>query len=446
LLVLLGYSFAVQPTLTLIATISFPICIVPIIIYGRKVRKSSRNVQDQNASLTNLMHEVFTGTRVIKAYNLEATVTEQFRATIKTTVGQMLRVIRANELPGQFTEFFSAAGIALVFLYIIHLPSAERPTSGDCFAFILAIVVVYPQVKIITRIHNQMMQARAASERVFELLAMHNSVPEPAEPKMLHADKADITIENLDFHYGNKDKMVLQNINLTIKAGHLVALVGESGSGKTTIANLMLRFYDPVKGAIKIGGVDLREVNSRDLRSQIAFVAQENILFNDSIRRNIELGRLGANDDDIHAAAKSANAMGFINEKKGGFDYKIGEKGVMLSGGQKQRLAIARAVLRNAPILILDEATSALDTESERMVQNALDELMVGKTCICIAHRLSTILHADLIVVLKDGRIVEQGRFEELLKLNGVFQKLYTLQFSAKGQGESPGDAPTNKD
>jgi subfamily B ATP-binding cassette protein MsbA len=288
---------------------------------------------------------------------------------------------------------------------------------------------MYGPMKNLTRLHQQLTQARAASERVFELLATKNSVPEPAAPKMLHASNADIEIQNLDFNYG--EKPVLRNINLTVKAGQLVALVGASGSGKTTLANLLLRFYDPVRGMVKIGGVDLRDVSTRDLRNQIAVVAQENILFNDTIRRNIELGRLGATNDEIVAAARHAYAYEFITQKPEGFDAVIGEKGVSLSGGQRQRLAIARAVLKNAPILILDEATSALDTESERAVQAALDELMKGRTTICIAHRLSTILHADMIVVLDQGRIVETGRHDELVKRGSIYQKLYELQFAS---------------
>jgi subfamily B ATP-binding cassette protein MsbA len=430
---LLGYQLATQPTLTLISIVVFPVCIVPIVIYGRKVRKSARAVQAYNAELTNLMHESFTGNRVIKAYNLEATVIEQFRATTRKYVGQMMRVVRANEIPSQLMEFFGAAGIALVFFYLQQrmqfLPKDQQPKASDFLTFVLTIVMIYPPIKAFTRLHNQLHQARAASERVFELLATKNSVPEPAQPKMLHALNADIEFQNLDFNYG--EKTVLHNINLTVKAGQLVALVGASGSGKTTLANLLLRFYDPVHGAVKIGGVDLREVSTRDLRNQIAVVAQENILFNDTIRRNIELGRLGATNDEIVAAAKHAYASDFIMQKPEGFDAVIGEKGVSLSGGQRQRLAIARAVLKNAPILVLDEATSALDTESERAVQSALDELMKGRTTICIAHRLSTILHADVIVVLDRGRIVETGRHAELIRRGGIYQKLYELQFQS---------------
>jgi len=428
---LLGYQLATNATLTLISMVVFPVCIVPIVIFGRKVRKSARAVQQYNAELTNLMHESFTSNRVIKAYNLEETVSAEFRATTKKYVSQLMRVIRANEIPSQLMEFFGATGIALVFFYIQHslqfLPPGQQPKSSDFLTFVLTIVMIYPPIKSLTRLHNQLHQARAASERVFELLAIRNSVPEPAQPKMLHAANADIEFQNLDFNYG--EKPVLHNINLSVKSGRLVALVGASGSGKTTLVNLLLRFYDPTRGAVKIGGVDLREVSTRDLRNQIAVVAQENILFNDTLRRNIELGRLGATNDEIIAAARHAYAYEFILQKPEGFDAVIGEKGVALSGGQRQRIAIARAVLKNAPILILDEALSALDSESERIVQNALDELMKGRTTFCIAHRLSTILHADLIVVLDQGRIVETGTHDELVRRGGVYQKLYELQF-----------------
>jgi len=424
---LLVTQLALQPTLTMVSVIVFPLCVVPIIIYGRKVRKSARAVQEYNAELTNLMHESFTGTRVIKAYNLEETVSEQFRVTTRKYVSQLMRVIRANEIPSQLMEFFGAAGISLVFLYILRLPMDQRPNMDDFSMFVLSIVLLYPPIKNCTRLHNQIHQARAASERVFELLATKNSVPEPAQPKMLHSTNEVIEFTNVDFNYG--DKPVLRNINLTVKPGQLVALVGASGSGKTTLANLLLRFYDPTRGRITIGGVDIRDVTTRDLRNHIAVVAQENILFNDTIRRNIELGRLGASNEDIIAAARHADAYVFISEKPKGFDTVIGEKGVSLSGGQRQRLAIARAVLKNVPILVLDEATSALDTEAERAVQAALDELMKARTTICIAHRLSTIQHADVIVVLDQGRIVETGTHAELLRHGGIYKKLHDLQF-----------------
>ena len=419
---LLTMLLATQPTLTLISVIVFPVCIVPIIIFGRKVRKSARAVQAYNAELTNLMHESFTGTRVIKAYNLEVTVSDQFRSTTRKYVGQLMRVIRANEIP---MELFGATGVALVFFYILRLPPDQRPRMEDFTAFVMTVVLIYPPIKSLTRLHNQVHQARAASERVFQLLATQNTVPEPAEPKMLHSTNETIEFSNVDFNYG--DKPVLRNINLTVKPGQLVALVGSSGSGKTTLANLLLRFYDPTRGSIRIGGVDIRDVSTRDLRNHMAVVAQENILFNDTIRRNIELGRIGASEADIIAAAKHAHAYDFIMEKPSGFDTVIGEKGVSLSGGQRQRLAIARAIVKNVPILVLDEATNALDAESERIVQTALDELMKSRTTICIAHRLSTIRHADVIVVLDQGRIVETGTHQELMQRGGTYKKLHEL-------------------
>ena len=426
---LVGYQLATDPKLTLISVIVFPLCLVPISIFGRKARRSSRAVQQYNAELTNLMHESFTGNRVIKAYNLESTVVAEFKAITAKYVSQMMKLVRAGEIPSQLMEVFGGLGISLVFFYVISLPKDQQPKSSDFFTFILTIVMIYPPVKSLTRQHNQLHQARAASERVFELLATNNSVPEPAAPQPLHAKAADIMIENVSFTYGAK--AVLKNINLTVRAGQLIALVGSSGSGKTTLANLLLRFYDPVEGTVKIGGVDVRQVYTRDLRDQIAVVAQETILFNDSILRNIELGKLGASEQAIVAAAKHAYAYDFIMQKPEGFATVIGEKGVSLSGGQRQRIAIARAVLKGAPILILDEATSALDTESERAVQSALDELMMGRTTICIAHRLSTILHADVIVVMDNGSIVETGKHEDLIKRGGIYQKLYDLQFAA---------------
>ena len=424
----LVFLFLQQPKLTLLSIIVLPVCIVPIAIYSRKIRRSSRDAQTQSADLVQTMTEGFTGHRVIKAYNLETLVAEKFRENARRSVNLIMRITRATEMPSVLIEFFGACGLALMLGYVIR-SSGERPQAEDFLQLLISIIYIYQPLKNLTRLQNQVVQARAATERVFELLATKNSVPEPTAPKILHAANADIEFQNLDFNYG--EKTVLRGINLTVKAGQIVALVGASGSGKTTLANLLLRFYDPARGASKVGGVDVRELSTRDLRNHIAVVAQENILFNDTIRRNIELGRLGATDDEIVTAAKHAYAFDFIEQKPQGFDTVIGEKGVVLSGGQRQRVAIARAVLKNTPILILDEATSALDTESERAVQAALDELMKGRTTICIAHRLSTILHANLIVVLDQGKIVETGTHAELVQRAGVYQKLYELQFAS---------------
>jgi subfamily B ATP-binding cassette protein MsbA len=339
-----------------------------------------------------------------------------------------MRIVRAGEITGPLIEFFGACGIALLLAYLIYL-SKSQPSPIHFLQLIGSIFYMYGPMKNLTRLQNNIVQARAASERAFTLLDEQNTVPEPVRPRLLKAAGADIHFDHVDFSYG--EKPVLRDIDLRIRPGQLVALVGSSGAGKTTLANLLLRFYDPTHGAIRIGGTDIREFATRDLRNQIAVVTQETILFNDTIHRNIELGRPGATNEEIIAAARHAHAYDFITQKPEGFDAVIGEKGVTLSGGQRQRLAIARAVLRNAPILILDEATSALDTESERAVQAALDALMHGRTTLCIAHRLSTILHADLIVVLDHGRIVETGRHAELVQRGGIYQKLYELQFKS---------------
>jgi subfamily B ATP-binding cassette protein MsbA len=422
----LGMLLWFQPKLTLISLMVLPLCVVPIAIYGRKIRRSSRALQTHTAELSQVMSEAFTGNRIIKAYNLEGAMTQQFRATAHQFIGHYMRIVRSSEIPGPLLEFVGAIGVALVLLHLV-LGAAARPDSEDFLRFVLGVFAMYRPLKNLTRLQNQLQQARAASERVFELLTTQDAMREPAQPRPLHAAGADLHFDHVDFAYG--EKPVLRGIDLTIRAGGLVALVGASGSGKTTLTNLLLRFYDPQRGAVRIGGLDIREVSSRELRNQIAVVTQETILFNDTIRHNIALGRAGATEEQIIAAAKHAYAHDFILEKPGGYEAVVGEKGVNLSGGQRQRLAIARAVLKDAPILVLDEATSALDTESERAVQAALDELMRGRTTICIAHRLSTVLHADIIVVLDQGRIVEMGRHDELLQRGGVYRRLYELQF-----------------
>lgn len=417
-----SWLLCTQFELTVITLIVMPAILVPIIIFNKRIRRSSREMQARSADLTQIMTEAFTGYRIVKAYNLEDTVTADFKKTALGSVGHYMRIIRASNVTGPLIEFFGSCGIALLLAFVIFV---HHQAPANFIGLIGSVFFMYAPLKNLNMLYTNLTQGRAASERVFELLATPNTVPEPAKPKPLNAANADIAFDNLSFNYG--EKPVLRNVNLTVKSGRLVALVGPSGSGKTTLANLLLRFYDPQQGAICIGGTDIREVSTRDLRNQIAVVSQEVILFNDTIRRNIELGRPGASNEEIIAAARHAYAYDFIMEKPQGFDTLIGEKGIMLSGGQRQRLAIARAVLRNAPILVLDEATSALDNESERIVQKTLDDLMKDRTTLCIAHRLSTILHADLIVVFDQGRIVETGRHEELIRRGGIYQKLYEL-------------------
>jgi len=366
---------------------------------------------------------------VIKGYNLESRAVNDFRQAVDGVTGFIMRSVRAGELPGPLIEFLGSIGVAMVFCYYAFLSSGSGGTAGDMLYFFIAVFSLYAPFKNLSRLNHQLTMARAAVDPVYHLLAQPNTLPEPKNPKPLEAQNATIRFENVSFSYG--DKTVLQDINLAIQPGQLVALVGRTGSGKTSIANLLLRFYDPKVGAILIGDIDIRQVLSRELRANIAVVAQETILFNDTIRQNIALGRPDATNAEIEQASKHAYAHEFILEKPKGYETMVGEKGVNVSGGQRQRIAIARAILKDAPILILDEATSALDTEAERIVQRALEELMQGRTTICIAHRLSTIQKADLIVVLDQGRIIETGTHEQLLASRGLYSKLYELQFES---------------
>ena len=378
------------------------------------------------------MHESFTGNRIIKAYNMEEVVVSQFKDNLKR-LHQQLHARRPGDgiSRGRSSNLSETIGIAGIFLFISRAVPVRPGVDAEKFYFFiigdLFVSIYAPPIKALTRLQSQMNQAEAATQRVFDLLATPNTLTDPPNPVPLRAAGAEIHIDNVSFDYG--DQTVLHNIQLTVKPGQMIALVGQSGSGKTTLTNLLLRFYDPTGGALRIGGIDLRQMAIRDLRSQIAIVTQEIILFNDTIRNNIAYGRPGATAAEVEEAARHAHAHNFIMEKPGGYEASIGEKGVTLSGGQRQRIAIARAILKNAPILVLDEATSSLDNESERAVQAALDDLMKGRTTICIAHRLSTVQHADVIIVLDQGRIVETGRHTELLARGGFYHKLHNLQF-----------------
>ena len=426
----LGYLLWNYPQWTLSALLVFPAAAIPVTIYSRKVRKSSRAIQNEYSELGTIMHESFTGARVVKAYNLEATMTERFTLASRRFISHLMRVVRSLEIPGPLVEFLGALGLSACLLYL-GLYADPKPSAGDFLSFVLGVFLMYKPTKSITRLWGQFEQARAASLRVFQLLATRSDLVESEKPRPLQARGADIHFEGVSFRYN--EKPVLSDVNLTVKSGQLVALVGASGSGKTTLTSLLLRFYDPQQGRVRIGNTDLRDASFRDLRAAIAVVTQETILFNDTIRNNIALGRPGASEADIEAAARHAHATEFIAERPQGLDTLIGEKGVALSGGQRQRLAIARAILKDSPILVLDEATSALDSESERIVQTALDELMEGRTTLCIAHRLSTIQRADLIVVLDQGRIVETGTHADLLQRNGLYARLDSLQFHSNG-------------
>jgi len=425
LIVFAGFLIARQPKLTLMSLLLLPACLVPAVIFARKLRRSSEATQSKAADVSQTIHEGLSSVRVVQAYNLEPVVVEEHARQTRSYVREWMRVTRASEIPGPLIEFLGSVGIAGL-LAFIALQQNEITPAGF-LAFVVSLFLMYARIKSVIRLWNEYVRAEGASERVFGLLRLQPDLVEADRPEPLRTADAAIRFENLTFAYG--ERPLFQDLSLTIQPGQLVALVGQSGSGKTTLTNLLLRFYDPQAGRIRIGDTDIRQVRLKDLRDQIALVTQETILFNDSIRRNIELGRPGATEEQIVEAARHAYAHDFILQTPNGYDTVIGERGGNLSGGQRQRIAIARAILRNAPILVLDEATSSLDTESERAVQAALSELMQGRTTLCIAHRLSTVQHADVIVVLENGRIVEMGQHADLIRLDGLYRRLYDLQF-----------------
>ena len=419
-----GFLFWLDLRLALASLVLFPICIVPIAIFGRRVRRYAKHGQERLAELVSIMQEALMGSRIVKAFGMESYEVARFTEQCQLFFNRIMRVTRDKASIEPLIVFISFIGLALVLFYARWV---QMPVE-DFLTFAFAAIALYEPVKKLSKIHLHIQQTSASADRIFEILDTPVVIKDAADARVLRGRIENLRFDNVQFAYDAKP--VLRDIDFSVAAGERVAIVGGSGAGKTTLVNLIPRFYDVTGGRLLINGTDIRRFTLKSLRAQIGIVTQETILFNDTVAANIAYGHTEASMATVEQAARRAYAHEFILQMPEGYNTVIGERGVRLSGGQCQRLAIARAILRNPPILILDEATSALDTESERLVQAALDDLMQGRTVFAIAHRLSTIMHCDKIVVLENGGIVEMGAHEKLLELNGVYRRLYDLQFN----------------
>jgi len=413
--------------MAIIAAVVFPLTIYPIAKFGEKMRKVATRTQVTMGSLTSLLQETISGTRIVKAFGMEDHEGKRFAKENEDLFRLFMKSVSIRALSSPFMEFLGGVAIAVIVLYGGFQVLKGTSTPGNFFSFLTALIMLYEPVKRLTNVNNTIQQGISAAIRVFGVLDITPEIRNSEHAIELPKISKNIEVGNVTFRYD--DEPVLKNINLTIRQGEVIAFVGMSGGGKTTLVNLIPRFYDVTEGEILIDDHDIRDVTMESLRDQIAIVTQQTILFNDTVRNNIAYGDIKKSKDDIINAARAANAYDFIMNLPEKFDTVIGELGARLSGGERQRISIARALLKDAPILILDEATSSLDTESELEVQEALENLMKGRTTLVIAHRLSTISHANRIIVLVDGQIVEEGTHDELLMQSGEYYKLYNMQF-----------------
>ncbi len=410
--------------LAIVSLIIFPIVAVPITLLGRKLRNITRKMQDRTADITSILEETFTGIRIVKAFNMEEREVSKFESVNKNVFNFFKKMLKITVIQKPVIEVMGAIGAAFAIWFGI------RHLSPDRFvAFIGSMFIFYDPIKKLSKVNSVIQQSIGAGTRIFEIMDEPIDIKDKPDAMLFQETIREIAFSHVHFGY-SPEREVLTDIDFRVKAGEVVAIVGSSGSGKTSLVNLIPRFYDPWTGSVMINGKDIRDFMVKSLRDQIGLVSQEIVLFNDSIRDNIAYGRPHATFQEIKRAAEAAYADEFILNLANEYDTSIGEKGFLLSGGQRQRIAIARAILKNPPILILDEATSQLDAESEREVQNALENLMKGKTVFVIAHRLSTVQRADRIIVLEDGKIVQQGTNESLLRDDGPYRRLYELQFN----------------
>jgi subfamily B ATP-binding cassette protein MsbA len=415
--------------LTVVCLTSAPLIVYPLVRLGQRVRRTTRRTQEAQEQMAHVSAEALAGHRIVKAFGAESRESNKFEQSSQRFYRTSMRVTSVLSLMPPLMEMIGGVAFATALWVGSQEIAAKRLTTGDFVAFITALFLMYAPARKLSRVNADLQQAAAAADRIFEILDTHSEVRERPDAVALPRFSRTIEFRDVHFTYGEEHEPTLQGVTFAVAAGQMLAIVGRSGAGKTTLVNLVPRFYDVAAGAILIDGRDLRDATLSSLRSQIGLVTQETVLFDDTVAANIAYGVPHATSETIEAAARAAHAHDFILELDRGYDTMIGERGQRLSGGQRQRLAIARALLRDSPILILDEATSSLDAESESLVQDALATLMRNRTSFVIAHRLSTVRRADAIVVLERGHIVECGTHDELIARRGAYAKLYELQF-----------------
>jgi len=423
--------------LALIAMVVFPLAIYPLLSFGKKLKRYSRRMLVSLEDITERLNETITGIRIVKAFAMEPYERARFVQVNDTLFNAFMRRFKVRALSNPMMETLGGFGVCAIVYYGGSQVISGQSTPGTFFSFMTALFLLYEPIKRINEVNLTIQEGISAGERIFSLLDAPLDVEDRLEAATLETVQQEIVFENVSFSY--EDEPVLEDITLRVKAGEAVAIVGESGAGKSTLLDLLPRFYDVTAGRILIDGTDVRDVTQRSLREQIGIVTQQTILFDDTIRNNIAYGRPDLPLERVIEAAKAAHAHDFIGVLPRSYDTLIGENGIKLSGGERQRIAIARALLKNPPVLILDEATSNLDSDSEKAVQNALEELMKGRTTLVVAHRLSTIRNVDRIYVLMDGRIAEEGSHDELLARNGEFARLYNMQFAPQA---APSEEP----
>jgi len=422
--------------LAIVATVVLPLCFYPLRRFGKRMKRVSTKGQESMGAMMSLISEAISGIRIVKAFCMEGYESARFQVENERLTKYRLKAIKVRSISSPLMEAVGAVGFALTIWYASHRITTGELRPEAFISFFAATIMLYQPVKSLNGVNLNIQNGLAAAVRIFSVIDMRTELDLAVGKATLRGVEREVAFDNVSFGYG--DKLVLDKVSVKVAPGEVLAIVGSSGAGKTTFVNLLPRFYEVTGGAVRIDGMDIKELSLRTLRSRIAIVSQQIVLFNDTVTNNIAYGDTKRSTEEIEAAAKAANAHGFISRLPNGYDTIIGEGGVRLSGGERQRLSIARAILKNAPLLILDEATSSLDTESELEVQKGIENLMAGRTTFVIAHRLSTVRSATRIIVLGGGRIIETGRHEELLKKGGEYARLYSMQFGASaGQGRS---------